>query len=422
MSLLADFAGTTGPAMQALTNLQSSDAVNKLRAAQAQTIDLHNQMLHNQINFWKGSADPLAQMANNPPAPAQAPQGGQPFYKWGQPAGQPATNLAPANAPTNSPANTAGIGAASQAPSPTDQLQTLASHYMDMGQKAFSVGDGVDGMALTTQATKLMQLSATMQEKQATAANLRLEQVQKQAQIVGSALTGVYNQASYDSAIDSLQGEISPREYQMLKSHPFSPEFVAHLRGASMTVAQQAQEKLREETLAATETYRNSNLKLAALRTQIEATRAKIEAAREARLAKSAGAGVHTLAVPTSTAAGAALSFLQTQLPGIQPIDSSGHPTPEAQRTAVAITSAAQEYQKAHPGTTASAAIQEVTSELVENGSVVNKNGTPKLLMNGSTRFNPAPFPATPQQAKAGHWYIGRGGAIKQWTGTSWSD
>lgn len=413
MGILADFAGTTGPAMQTLMGIQSNQSVNAMRAEQTKALALQNEMLQNQINFWKGNGNlsTLNNIAGNTAPPNNdAPAANNVPQAQGQ---QPTPGTNP---------NVAGQPSAAPAPSQYDQLNMISQSLMGRAQAAFSAGDFPDGQALMKMAVKFGNTASQIQSRTATAQKAQADIQAQNAERFSSLLGGVHDQAGWDGAITTAlqQRLITPNEFAQLNNTPYSPAIVDRLTKAGTTFAQQSRvaqakalDKFREEQTAATNAYRNMYL-------QIKETEARTQEQRAQAAIKASGNKTAIKLNPLSPdTQKSALAALNTYIPSKVTFD-NGKPTGSAQRASQITAFYAQQLTQQDPSLSPSAALNQAASTLSTQQVFNVVDGKLKISNNGYTRYNPAPFPKTRADAQYGRWYRNQSGDVIQWTTNGW--
>lgn len=250
---------------------------------------------------------------------------------------------------------------------PADQLEDLARMAMKSGLTASGAKLATDAAGLRLKQAQTTQAQGRTFQAQATAAQAELKMAE-------GLLGNVNDQASWDAAnslFESMTGRPSP-----LKSLPYSPQLVAQLQQATLTLKDKLKLKIdemnantRAENAASAESFRE-------FRKGYLAQEQQLHRDREARLTKPGGKNAD-IGAPVQSELDHANDLLKESFPDL----------PDAERTnaAYAVASRARAIRKTTPGLDADAAMARALTE---------SRGQFKTL-NDSYKFMGMPVPGT---------------------------
>lgn len=248
-----------------------------------------------------------------------------------------------------------------------------------------------------------------------------LNNVIKQADVIGQYMSNVTDQNSYDSAVHAMAAAgMPPQEVQLLASKPYDPAYVQGLVSHAISAKDAATQKLNMVKFQATQDYHQQEL---AQRQSLETQKEAAAASREATRLRAEKSG-KPVGSPTTSDMAVAEGAIKNSLPGIDP-DTLSSVMPDVAARAKALVA----QNKGMDMSTASyRAIQELkdSGQLTQNTTNTKTFMSPlagedktatKYTVKGNTPKDALPDPGTAQGRIVGKYY-NVNGQVRQWLGT----
>lgn len=253
-----------------------------------------------------------------------------------------------------------------------------------------------------------------------------LKNMQTQAELVGQHMQGVTDQDSYDQAINQMAAEGMPKqELDILRNHPYDPNFVNQLVTHASTVGQMAAQKLDALKIQSTNDWHEQEL---AQRQKLENQREAAAAARQASMERNAKNGAVVTAPTSADLDAASAAVRQTLYQGAKAPDEDKDMVNSLTND---VASRAKQLVRQNRGMDMSTASYQALQELQVSGQLKRVTTNTKTFMHPftgedetSNSYNPKGItakdamkdPGSPSQRVVGRWYQTPQGP-RQWLG-----
>lgn len=271
---------------------------------------------------------------------------------------------------------------------------------------------------LVTRGASLAKDAATINSRYSAAAANRaltgvrqIRQRKDEAALLGSVLTDVNDQDSYDRALAAYQ--MTSGRMSRFAGLPYTPELVQRLRDEALSVKDQEAQRIREANAKATKAYRDARLDQHDEALDLNAARLDVTRSREDRLRKGGAGRPLTISRNERDVASAMITNDFPELSGAEHND-------ERTTAANTVASEAKTLMQKNPALSWSEALSQAYT--AERGNFQITPGklfgrTVKFEGGGKSPSTAVPLPKSEKEAKIGKYYYAPNGAIGKWNG-----
>lgn len=401
---------------------QQSIQLNALQIAAAQAQQVQQQREQAAIQNAAAYAN-TPDVVDNPTTPTSAP-----------PAMQTAASTYPLGQGPKTPSGNAAVGpdmgvgtSGDGTPNVTAKPNVTQADYNDkIAQRLAAQGFPNLANAAWNQASDARQNALKIAAANSSQLAGNLKNMQSQAELVGQHMQGVNSQDSYDQAINQMAVEGMPKqELDILRNHPYDPNFVNQLVTHASTVNQMATQKLNALKLQSTNDWHKQEL---AARKQLETQKEAAAAAQKAAAERNSKNG-QTTAPSNADIDSASAAVRQTLYQGAKPPDEDKDMVNSLTSD---VAARAKQLVKQNRGMDMATASYQALQELQASGQLKKVTTNTKTFMhpftgenNTNTSYAPKGIssadamkdPGSPSQRVVGRWYQTPQGP-RQWLGT----